>query len=176
MSSVKQYTPAKLVICVLISKLEYKSDLIGILSSVFGESDYQSELMQFTFSNYYDDEMGTPIYRFFISFARLVDPSSIAEIKLKTNSIENNFLENNNRKINIDPGFLFSSKFILATAKDGSYRMPLHSGIYAEITLTYSKNNFQNVELTYPDFQSETYKAILRTIREIYKSQLKSQT
>ncbi len=172
MSSIKQFTSSKLVICILISDLQKKDELMSELCKSFGEIDYESELFLFTYTKYYDEEMGTPIYRFFTSFKNLVDPSTIADIKIYTNNLENKFLENSKRKINIDPGFLFPSRFILASTKDGSYRIPLHSGIYAEITLVYVKNNFHNVELTYPDFQSDKYKSILCDIRQLYKQQL----
>jgi hypothetical protein len=174
MSEIKNFTPVKLVVCILISNLSYKNGLLSQLRETFGEMDYESELFLFTFTTYYDEEMGTPIYRFFVSFKKLVDPSLIPNIKITTNNIEARFLENDKRKINIDPGFLFLSRFVLASTKDGSYRIPLHSGIYGEITLVYVKNNFRDVELTYPDFKSEKYKSILIKIRQIYKQQLQS--
>jgi hypothetical protein len=174
MGEQKLFTPAKLVIAILISKTNFKEDLIKKLIYEYGSIDFESELIDFTFTPYYNKEMGTPIKRFFISFKDLIDPSLLAAIKIKTNSIESTFIEDDGRKINLDPGILFLSRFILASTKDGSYRIPLSSGIYGEITLVYEKS-FKNVELTYPDFKSETYKSILSKVRDIYKIQLQSQ-
>ena len=47
----------------------------------------------FTFTHYYDAEMGPPIDRFFISFERLVDPAGLARTKQETNGIEDLFRE-----------------------------------------------------------------------------------
>jgi hypothetical protein len=172
MGEIKQFKPVKLVICILISDLKIKPELLNLLEAQFGKIDFESEILDFNFTNYYNDEMGSPIQRFFISFQNLIDPDLLAGIKLKTNILEGTFLENKKRKINLDPGLIFLGKFILASTKDGSFRIPLSSGIYGEITLVYEKKNYRNVELTYPDFQSETYKKILKKIREIYKNQI----
>jgi len=172
MGRIKNFKRVKLVICVLISDLEIKQKLLYLLQSSFGEIDFESELLDFNFTNYYDYEMGSPIYRFFLSFQELVDPSFLAEIKVKTNEMEDIFSIKNQRKINLDPGLIFLGKFILASTKDGSFRMPLSLGIYGEITLVYENKKYRNVELTYPDFQSEKYKEILKKIREIYKIQM----
>jgi hypothetical protein len=172
LGTIKRFTPAKLVMPVLTSDRSKEEELACLLERDFGPRDYTSHLLPFTFTSYYDKEMGTPIYRFFISFQNLADPSLLPEVKVRTNEIENLFSENGRRRINLDPGMLFLSRFVLASTKDGSYRIPLRLGIYGEITLVYAKNAFHDVELTYPDFQSETYKSILTEIRNLYKAQL----
>jgi hypothetical protein len=54
------------------------------LTALFGPVDSRSEPFLFDLTHYYDDAMGTPIYRYFLSFAALINPSTIANIKIKT--------------------------------------------------------------------------------------------
>jgi len=174
MGEIFSYSFNKLVIGILIGDLSQKIQLENDLSNEFGKIDFESEQMLFTFSPYYNNEIGMPIKKYFLSFYNLINPCDMAAIKIITNNIEKKYSINNQRKINLDPGYLFFSKFILTTTKDGSHRIPLHSGIYAEITLLYKKNSFTPVEWTYPDFRDQRYITILNTIRLIYKHQCKN--
>jgi hypothetical protein len=161
----------KLVIAILISAASRREALVSRLSDRWGPVDFASEPFTFTFTHYYDAEMGPPIDRFFISFERLVDPASLARTKLETNAIEDLFRETGSRKVNLDPGLLSLPRFVLATTKENAHRVPLADGIYAEITLLYGKGSFQPLPWTYPDFRSEPTLSILNTIRSRYKSQ-----
>ena len=165
----------KFIIGVLISNLELKKKLLSKLTKTYGEIDYESPLMDFTFTSYYNKEMGEDIKKFFISFKKLQYPEMLYKIKLNTNKIENSFKQNNNRKINLDPGIINQSHLILATTKDGSHRIPVKNGIFCEITLMFEKGCFRPLEWTYPDFRSKEYLDILSKIRNIYKNQIKKE-
>lgn len=175
MGDVYPYYPAKLVIGILISKIKNQIQMENDLVAEFGKIDYKSELINFKYSSFYNKEMGTPIQKYFLSFKKLHSPEHIVKIKLITNKIEKKYCLNEYRTINLDPGHMFLSKFILSTTKDGSHRIPLHSGIYGEITLLFEKKSFRPVEWTYPDFTDENYLRILNEIRQIYKPQLKQE-
>ena len=54
----------------------------------FGPISYISPSMPFTFTDYYNPEMGEGIERFFISFSRLISPDALADAKTITNAIE----------------------------------------------------------------------------------------
>ena len=172
MGQIYPFTPEKLVIPILISQRQMRSLLIEELQKCYGEIDYSSGDLPFFQTRYYDEEMGTPITRFFISFTRLIDPGTLAQIKIKTNLLERQFSEAEKRKINIDPGLLSLSRFILASSKDGSHRVPLTDGIFAEVTLVYERGSYRPLEWTYPDYRSQEYLTILADIRKLYKSQL----
>jgi hypothetical protein len=62
---------------------------------------------------------------------------------------------------------------VLATTKESSHRVPLASGIWAEVTLLFEKGSFRPVEWTYPDYRSPGCIAILNSIRALYKEQAK---
>lgn len=178
MGFVKSFKNYKLLIGVLTALEDNsagKEPILEDLTKEFGEIDYISTLLDFNFTSYYDKEMGDNIKRFFVSFKTLVKPESLASIKLITNQIEDCFiLGDSNRQVNLDPGILNSSRFILATTKDNVHRIPLRDGIYGEITLLYKRGCFEELPWTYTDYKSDKYKKILSKIREIYKENLKS--
>jgi hypothetical protein len=174
MGNINSFLPEKLVVCVLISNLRLKDSLSVSLKNDFGPTDYESEFLDFKFSAYYNNEMGTPIQRVFLSFETLVDPDSLASVKVRTNAIEQGLADRGKRKVNLDPGLICQSRFILASTKDSSHRIPLGQGIYGEITLMFEHGTFRPVEWTYPDYRSPEYIKILNEIRDIYAAQIKS--
>lgn len=173
MGEITSFTPEKLIIAVLISKDEMLDKLINILTDKFGPVDFKSKLMEFNYTDYYNSEMGNKIERFFLSFQNLIGPENLPDIKILTNKIENSFLIDKQRKVNLDPGMLSVKRFILATSKDNGHRIPLQKGIYGEITLLFINKKFQSLPWTYIDYQSEEYSKILNKIRIIYKNNLK---
>ena len=166
------FAKEKLVIGVLIGRMEAMDALVSALTQRFGPIDYTGGPIPFTFSRYYDEEMGPGLMRVFLSFSRLVDPAQLAAIKTETNAVEDGFREEGRRKLNLDPGLLCLSRFLLASTKDSSHRIPLSQGIFAEVTLTFERGTFRPVEWTYPDYRSPQYVDILNRIRGLYKSQL----
>lgn len=157
-----------LIIGVLSSREEREEELLKLLEGRFGRLCYRSGVHAFTYTGYYDSEMGPAIRRFFLAFEELIDPQELASVKLETNRIEEIFSEGGNRKINLDPGLLNLNRLALATTKNAGHRIPLHAGIYAEVTLFYTNKAFQALPWTYPDYRSEAYQNILTEIRGIY--------
>lgn len=173
MSGQYPFTPEKLVIGALIARPEQEGPLERELETLFGTVDFRTALLPFTYTTYYNREMGDTIFKKFWSFQVLIDPSDLAAIKEKTNLLETRFAENGQRKINLDPGILALSRFVLATTKEGSHRIPLSRGIFAEVTLQFVGGEYREQPWTYPDFRSVEYRTVLRQIREIYREQLK---
>jgi hypothetical protein len=174
MGEIVPFTPEKLIVGILCSRQEYVPKLETHLSEFFGPIDYKSELIPFTFTAYYDAEMGGGILRYFVSFERLISPDQLAACKIQTNQLEAEFMEAAQRKVNLDPGVLSLGKLILASTKDNAQRIPLAKGIYGEITLIFRRKEYTSLPWTYRDYQSESYQRILRTIRGRYKQQLQS--
>jgi hypothetical protein len=172
MGSATPFVPEKLVMGILSSRGGGEGDVESLLVEQWGAIDYRSTPFPFTFTDYYDAEMGGGIERSFVSFSRLVDPSRLARIKLQTNAIEDRFRGNGRRTVNLDPGLMALSRFSLATTKESAHRIPLEAGIYAEITLLFRRKSFQPLDWTYPDYRSERYIQLLGEIRRIYKAQL----
>jgi hypothetical protein len=175
MGNIGVFTPWKLVIGILFSGTERPASLDSRLEAEFGPIDYKSPVLPFTFTGYYREEMGGLISRRFIGFQNLVGPEHLADIKITTNRIEEEYLAPPplGRQVNLDPGILNLSRFLLATTKDNSHRVPLQKGIYAELTLRFVKKDFRTLPWTYPDYATRGYRDILIKIREIFKDNLK---
>jgi hypothetical protein len=171
---VKSYVPEKLVMGILISDLDMLRGLKLKLKAIWGELDSCTEAVEFNYTDYYNAEMGSPLYRIFCSFSTLVNPEHLAKIKLKSNEVENRFIRGSGRVINLDPGILSQSKFILATTKNNAHRIPMSLGIYGELTLQYRNGEFRDLEWTYPDYRGQAARQYLLSVRNTYKEQLKS--
>jgi hypothetical protein len=163
----------KLIFGVLSTQSESHGRLFAVIEEAFGPIEMVTEATPFTFTDYYDDEMGANPMRFFIVCRDLVDPAKPASYKLLSNRIEMEFSVEGKRKINLDPGILSAENLILATTKNRSHRIPLSEGIYAEVTLMYRNKEFQSFPWTYADYASERFKALFARLRSSYLEQLK---
>ncbi len=66
----------------------------------------QSALTLFTYTDYYDREMGSKPYRCYLQFKTLVDPARLSAIKRETNELEDLYRVDAKREVNLDPGLL----------------------------------------------------------------------
>jgi len=173
LGEIKTPPPEKLIIAFIYKEEETYDKAKDVLCNKFGKVDFESGKIRFDYTDYYNKEIGQDLFRRFISFEKLIDPGELSLIKVTTNEIEKQFLyENSNRRmINIDPGILSLSKFVLATTKNYSHRIYIGNGIFAEITLKYENKRFVPFEWTYPDYATLEYMEIIGKIREIYKKQ-----
>ncbi len=169
---------AKLFIgCIGINK-EIILKIKPCLEEVWGKIDCESELFPFNWTDYYEQEMGKKLFKNFYSFRDLIKRESIADIKIRTNQLEEKIKLNtskNGRDINLDPGYVTLSNVTLATTKDFSHRIYIGHGIFLENTLFFNSNkkSFIECELTYPDYRTREYKEFFNKIRDIYHKQLK---
>lgn len=165
--------PGKLIIGFIFKDEGLLIKTQEILRRRFGKIDYESGVIPFTYTDYYEKEIGSDLKRKFISFQKLILSERLAAIKNLTNKIETRFSQRNLRKINIDPGYLTMAKLVLASTKDYNHRIYLNKNIFAEITLFYQDKNFHPREWTYPDYRSPEYIRIFLQIRELYAQQIK---
>ena len=141
----------------------------------FGGVDFESAILPFTLTSYYEKEFGAPLKRSFVSFTKLIPSEKLAEIKIVANKIESALREGRDRTVNIDPGYVDQAKLVLASTKDYVHRIHLNKGIFAEITLHYQDKSFRPWAWTYPDYQTPEYIGIFNRIRELYGRQIKKQ-
>lgn len=161
--------PVKLFVGVLVAPDVSLEKVQNLLESNFGPVDYRSKSFPFDITDYYEKEMGDNLSRLFFSFEKLIDPIEIALIKVRTNELEEEFVEDNLRKVNLDPGYMDTHKIILASAKYGAPKIYVGQGIYADPTLYYRKGRFHPYEWGFPDFRSGIYNTVLLEIRARYK-------
>ena len=142
--------------------------MVKALVDKYGAVDMASSWLPFTFTTYYNDEMGTPLFRRLVAFKQLIHQVSLADIKLFTNDLEDEHSINGKRVINIDPGYLLQERFVLATGKNFTHRIHIGKGIYADLTLIYTKGGFELLPWTYPDYASENIMTFLKQVRKKY--------
>ncbi|OQX63299.1 MAG: GTP-binding protein [Desulfococcus sp. 4484_241] len=159
---------AKLVIGVFLKDRDLIGPIAESLAKEFGPPDMVSRWLPFDYTDYYEPEFGSPLYRRIFSFASLVEQDSLADVKLVTNEIEKRFTSGKKRLANIDPGFLTRERFVLATGKNFAHRIYLGRGIYADLTLIYRKKEFHALEWTYPDYAQGDLNRFLLLARERY--------
>ena len=139
------------------------------LEEEFGPVDIITEPFPFDYTDYYVQEMGEGIERFFVSFHSLVFPDDLALIKERTNSIEEEWMADGGRSVNLDPGLLSYSSVILATTKNRAHRIAIGRSLYAELTLMYQGGSFVSFPWTYADYRSKKVEKELLRLRDRYK-------
>jgi len=144
----------------------------GALKRIFGNTDFESNVLDFVHTNYYYEEFGKDLKRKILSFEKLITLKNIYNVKLKTGALERKFSKFGKRTVNIDPGYVDLSKLVLFSTKDYSHRIYLDKGIFSEVTLFYKDKGFNGWPWTYPDYGSKIYIDIFNSIRRIYKDQL----
>lgn len=173
MSTPKSPDPAKLVISLFMNDKGILDEILPQLELRFGVPDMISPWFDFDYTDYYYREMGSPLFRRVIVFKELIRQDDLVEIKIATNLLEKQWESNSKRSLNIDPGYLLLSRFILATGKDYSHRIHIGSGIYGDLTLIYKKGGFEPLEWSYPDYASNEMHEFLEKVRGKYAGDLK---
>ncbi len=177
MTEAKTFVPVKLI-CGMISSQSFVFEKAeDYLKDIYGPVDFLSPFINFTFTDYYEKEMGGILKRKFLSFQELIPPENLSEIKIRTNELEEELkqeYETPQRIVNLDPGYLTAASLIMATAKDFANRIPLQHGIYAHLELQFGKNEIRTLAWTYPDYKTEEYQNFFLAVRKIYLEQLKA--
>ncbi len=176
MGAAQEFEREKLIIGIIYHDMAVYEEAVHLLVDEFGEIDDRSEVFSFSreFSTYYDDEIGGEGTRVIFSFRDLVSPDRQADIKIFTNNLEARFSREGKRLINLDPGFISHGRLMLATTKAAGFRIPLHSGIYTELTLFWAKGEWHKLPWSYRDYQSEKVQNFLTRVRAKYLEQRKS--
>jgi hypothetical protein len=166
--------PAKLIIGLFMKDKGLVHPLANELTDDFGPVDMVSCWFAFDYTSYYEDEMGAPLFRRMFAFKELIQQSDLPEIKIRTNGIEQKYARHDKRRVNIDPGYMLSERFVLATGKNFSHRIYIGKGIFADLTLIYTKGAFQKLPWTYPDYADKVMLDYLQQVRRKYALDLKT--
>ncbi len=140
------------------------SKYYGKIKMEFGPFDFSS------FSQYYREEMGDGLLKKFYVFSSPVSLENFYRFKLESIAIENNYLSDGKRNVNIDPGSLTLYQLSLLTTKAFSHRTYLAEGIYAECTLIAEKNEYCALPWTYPDYKTPEALAFFKKAKKYLKA------
>ncbi len=172
MSEIHIPEKVKLITAITFSDENILKQAENRLKNQYGKLDYKLEPYQFTHTEYYRDEMGENLKKTFVSFIELIDSANLPDIKIQTNKIEEEFSENQKRRVNIDPGYVDAAKLVLATTKDYSHRIYIAKGIYGDIHLLIHKGKYKPNPWTYPDFREDYVLNFFNDVRKIYLESL----
>ncbi len=152
-----------------------KDDVINVLKSSWGDLLMPSPEYCFDHTNYYEPEMGKNLKRYFVGINNLDNPHGLPLYKEKAIQMEQKFLnEAGGRTVNIDPGYMDTSKVVLASYKPGGHKIALTEKCYADMVLRFSKGEYQSFDWTFPDFKSGMYFEFLKALRGSYLERLRS--
>lgn len=178
MWELKEPRPVKLIIGILAADKRCLDTAVEAVETEFGGVDLVSEIWPFEKTDYYKSQTGGHILRQFVSIEKLIDPGCLAEIKHKTNRLEQELAAELGlelpRPVNLDPGIIEPSKLVLATTKNYSHRIYIGKQMYAEVTLFFDKGRWRTFDYTYPDYRQECYLDFFDRVRKKLLEQLKS--
>jgi hypothetical protein len=146
------------------------------LARRYGTIDDESEIIPFSLTHYYDDQMGPNLLRQWVRFSTLSLPEQLIKWKLETNEDETVLARQFNRgvprPVNIDPGYVARYKVILASTKDHLHRVYLGDGIYGEVALHWGNNKWEPWPWSYADYQTPAATAFFERARAVYLDQI----
>ena len=170
--------PVKVFVALLYNDSALVAPVERSLTGLFKAVDTASEMLPWNVTNYYAAEMGAVLWRKFVSFEDLVEPSGLAEIKLRTQELEAQYRwrsgDREGRRVNLDPGYLEASKIVLASTKNATHRVYLKAGIYAEAALQFHRGSFEAFAHTYPDYRWPETLCFFHALRARYLEQLRA--
>ncbi|NOY80918.1 MAG: DUF4416 family protein [Kiritimatiellaeota bacterium] len=166
--------PVKLFAGVLLAPDAAWEHVRGRLEAVWGPADLVGAVRAFTFSDYYEPEMGPGLVRRMIAFERLVDPACLPGLKIQANGVERQFIRSSGgRTVNVDVGVLDYHRVVLASTKEGRHKIYLARGVWADLTLAWRKGRFESFPWTFADFATGAYDEFLTAARERYRLALR---
>jgi hypothetical protein len=177
MGDIKKPRPVKLFFGVITGSPETLARMKDELKKRFGEIDMESDEIPFTFTDYYQKEMGDGLSRWFLCFEKLIDPGDLAAIKRFSNKLEDSWrkkITDVKRPVNLDPGYISASNMVLASTKNYAHRVYLGDGIYAELEYTFKKRGIEFLPWTYPDYRTEHYQRFFLEARKKYLMSLRN--
>jgi len=166
--------PVKLFVAVLYAREDALRTAYGLMESAWGGMDFIGADHPFNLTDYYEPEMGKNLLRRLISFRELFPPERLGEAKHIANDIEDKSAGENGRLVNLDVGYMDLNKVVLASFKGAGQKIYLGGGVWADMTARYRGGRYQPFEWTFPDFRDGRYDTELKTIREIYRAELRA--
>ena len=173
MGKIQKHLPVKLISAVTYHKKFDIHPIIKEMEDLYSSVDMKSEPYDFTkFTSYYGQEMGEGLLKIFVSFVDLFNPENLPSVKVTTNNLEDKYIINHKRQVNIDPGYITQAKLVLATTKNYNHRVYIGKGIFGDVHMHYGNSSYQTLPWTYPDYQDKSNVLFFNSVRKRYLEQL----
>ncbi|MBD3332915.1 DUF4416 family protein [candidate division GN15 bacterium] len=146
---------AKLFVSAIYSSIDALADVLTRLEKSFGRIESETVDIPFS-SDFYLEEMGENLKRRFYSFVKPVSRDKLPELKQVCTKIEKQFSDIVDdtafRTVNLDPGLITADNVVMCSYREYNHRIYLGSGVFAEQTLIWSRNQFVRLPWTNLDF------------------------
>ncbi len=144
-----------LIIAVMYSNKETYEKVKSILIEKFNKIVKESSEYNFDkFTSYYEKEMGKNLAKRFLILDYKLNKQDLIKIKKQTTELEKEFAVDQNRTINLDPGYVNDKELVLASFKKGTnYKEELGQGIYAHKVLNFKDKKAEIFWHTFPDYR-----------------------
>ena len=173
MGTINKHLPVKLISGITYHSTFDVEQVITELEKLHSKIDLRSEVYNFSeFTSYYEQEMSDHLKKCFVTFSKLLIPEDLPILKTSTNKLEDTYVANNQRQVNIDPGYITQAKLILATTKNYSHRIYIGLGIFGDVHLQYKNKSYHAQPWTYPDYKDEHNIQFFNSVRKRYLEQL----
>ncbi len=164
----------KPIIAVLTSDTTLLDRVLADCEPHFGPCDYRGAWYPFTHTTYYEDEMGPHLMRAMCAFEKLIPGHEAHRFKAWTAAIENRYLREGKRSVNLDPGYVDQLKVTLVSGKVGGHKVAVAPGVWVDYLLWYNKG-WNALPWAFPDFRDGTYFSEFTEIRKKFKEQIRQQ-
>jgi len=166
--------PVKPFAMVLYSSEDALAQALRMLGERWGVPDHVGAARPFDLTAYYENEMGPGLLRRAVSFERLAPSECLIERKVEAMEVEDALRgTGGGRRVNIDPGYVDLQKIVLASSKEGPWKVHLGRGVHADLIARVVKGKLEPSPAGFADFRSGAYEEDLIAIRRIYKGQLR---
>ncbi|MDR2459923.1 MAG: DUF4416 family protein [Deltaproteobacteria bacterium] len=146
------------------------------LGGSLGPIDIESRDFPILDTNYYTAEMGPNLLKRYMSFTEHKDPGLLVDMKLLAMDLERQYLSDGKRRINLDPGYIFSGGLVLSTGKFSSHRLYLGRKVWGELTVLYQNKGIYPLPWSYRDYLMPEVKDLLIAMRKAYFKRKKTNT
>ena len=162
---------AKLIIGAIYADPQWLINAISSMQILRWKIQHQSQVFPFDQTDYYSTEMGEGLKRCFLSIRGLQSLAFSAGWKLKTAEIEQQLSSKGKRRINLAPGYLDLSRVVLLSGKEGSHKIYLRNGVWADLVLLKDKGGYRNFPWTFPDIRTGRYDDFFLQLRAEFKKE-----
>jgi hypothetical protein len=149
----------------------YNTDYIEepdlILESLFGKPILKSKLFAFDHTDYYVPEMGKSLIKYFAGYELFDIPENLPLYKLNAIDLEDSYMRDGKRILNVDPGYVALEKVVAASTKNFSHRIYLKENIYADLQLIRKQKKFLPLPWTFYDYQLDFVVDFFNELRSI---------
>ncbi len=160
---------------VLVHQCIPRDRILSFLSSLPFQIDRSSEDVPFDHTDYYQEEMGDPLRRWWVTLKTQWLESNLAKKKRAFMEYEQSAAEQfsvSERPINLDPGYVRGNQVVLASTKYVAHRVCIGNGMYAELTLLFEEGEYRPLPWTYPDYRGSVPHRFFEGARERYHREI----